>query len=347
MIPLLSRLLLRQRAAAAVLVNVAIATLAYTLAFALRFDFAMPVAMAITLVGTLPLVLACKLVAFWACGVLGGSWRYVNMHDMEEIVRASVLGSTLFLATMVFSLGTTGFPRAVFLLDLLLCTGTMAGTRLLIRWWRDREAHPRVRRIEQLVVIVGAGSAGIRLLEEIESRNHLKCAVVGFVDDDPVKLGLRIGGTPVLGAIDDLPAVIATHGVDEVLVAMPSAPGAILRRIVQHCRDAGVRSRVLPTLSELVEGRVMYTQMREVRVDDLLAREPVHLDLPRVRSLATGKRVLVTGAAGSIGSELCRQICRLRSRGARPLRPSRERHVRSRDGAARALSRRTARARAR
>ncbi len=107
----------------------------------------------------------------------------------------------------------------------------------------------------------------------------------------------RGGGTPAVA-----------HDVTEVLVAMPSAPGAVLRRVVQHCRDAGVRSRVLPTLSELVEGRVMYTQMREVRVDDLLAREPVRLDVPRVRTFVAGTRVLVTGAAGSIGSELCRQI---------------------------------------
>jgi len=293
---------------AAVLVHVAIATLGYTLAFALRFDFAIPMRMARVLVVTLPVVVLCRLAAFWVCGVFRGSWRYINMHDAEDIVRASVLGSAFFLSTMVFLHGVNGFPRAVFLLDLLLCISTMAGSRMLVRWLRDRRERPLVRRIESLVLIVGAGSAGIRLLEEIERRDRLRCAVVGFVDDDPVKLGLRIGGTPVLGRIDDLPALVAAHEVGEVLVAIPSAPGALLRKIVQHCRDAGVRSRVLPTLSELVEGRVMYTQMREVRVDDLLAREPVHLDLPRVRAFASGKRVLVTGAAGSIGSELCRQI---------------------------------------
>jgi FlaA1/EpsC-like NDP-sugar epimerase len=293
---------------AAVLVHVAIATLGYTLAFALRFDFAIPMRVARVLVVTLPVVVLCRLAAFWVCGVFRGSWRYINMRDAEEIVRASVLGSAFFLSTMVFLHGINGFPRAVFLLDLLLCISTMAGSRMLVRWLRDRRERPLVRRIDSLVLIVGAGSAGIRLLEEIERRDRLRCAVVGFVDDDPVKLGLRVGGTPVLGRIDDLPALVAAHEVGEVLVAIPSAPGALLRKIVQHCRDAGVRSRVLPTLSELVEGRVMYTQMREVRVDDLLAREPVHLDQPRVRAFASGKRVLVTGAAGSIGSELCRQI---------------------------------------
>ncbi len=304
----LTPLLLRHRGSAAVFVHAAMVTLAYTLAFALRFDFAIPPNMAATLVLTLPLVLACRLGAFWACGVFRGSWRYLNMHDVEDVVRASVLGSALLLSTVVFLHGMPGFPRAVFLLDLLLSMSIVAGSRLLVRWLRERRERPLVRRIERLVLIAGAGSAGMRLLEEIESRDRLKCAVVGFVDDDPVKLGLRVGGTPVLGRIDDLPALVTEHDVSEVLVAMPSAPGAVLRRIVQHCRDAGVRSRVLPTLSELVEGRVMYTQMREVRVDDLLAREPVRLDVPRVRTFAAAKRVLVTGAAGSIGSELCRQI---------------------------------------
>ncbi|HEY2389513.1 MAG TPA: nucleoside-diphosphate sugar epimerase/dehydratase [Candidatus Binatia bacterium] len=304
----LSGLLLRHRGIAAVGVHLTIVTLAYVLAFSLRFDFAIPQHAAWTLLTTLPLALVCKLLAFWMCGVFAGSWRYLNMRDVEDIVRACVLGSAMFLTSMVFFHGIPGFPRAVFLLDLVLCTGATTTSRLSVRWLRSRRERPLVRRIDNLVLIVGAGDAGVRLLEEIEHRNRLKCAVVGFIDDDPVKLGLRVGGTPVLGRIDDLPALVAEHEIGEVLVAMPSAPGAVLRKVVQHCRDAGVRSRVLPTLSELVEGRVMYTQMREVRVDDLLAREPVHLDQPRVRSFASGKRVLVTGAAGSIGSELCRQI---------------------------------------
>jgi FlaA1/EpsC-like NDP-sugar epimerase len=165
-----------------------------------------------------------------------------------------------------------------------------------------------MRRIEKLVLVVGAGSAGIRLLQEIESRQRLGLGVVGFVDDDPAKRGLRVCGTPVVGTVDDLPALVAKHDVGEVLIAIPSATGARLRRIVERCTQARVRHRVLPTLAELVEGRVMYSQMREVKVQDLLAREPVRLDLVRVRSHLAGRTVLVTGAAGSIGSELCRQI---------------------------------------
>jgi FlaA1/EpsC-like NDP-sugar epimerase len=300
--------LVRHRTAVSILANLALATVGYFLAFALRFDLALPRTAVLVALTTLPLLLACKLLAFWSCGLFSGWWRHVSMRDVESILAAQLLAGGLFLAAMVFLHGLHGFPRSIFLLDLLLGVLLTAGTRLAMRMLRERDRQPGVRRIETLALIVGAGSAGIRLVEEIERRQRLRLAVVGFVDDDPVKLGLRVCGCRVLGRIDDLPTLVAAHEVGEVLIAIPSAPGALLRRIVQRCTEAGVRHRVLPTLGELVEGRVMYTQMREVKVDDLLAREPVRLDAARVRSLVSSRTVLVTGAAGSIGSELCRQL---------------------------------------
>jgi len=298
----------RHRTLATAAVHALLAATAYLVAFALRFDLAIPAGYFVTALETLPLLVASKLAAFWACGLLTGWWQHVSVRDVAAIVRGNLLGAGLFLAGMVFGHGLDGFPRAVFPLDLLLCTAAMAGMRVGIRLAREREARPAVRRVERLALIVGAGSAGIRLLDEIESRRHLKLGVAGFVDDDPGKIGLRIAGVPVLGRLDELPALVAAHEIDEVLIAMPSAPGAVLRRAVRLCREADVRHRVLPTLGELVDGRVMYTQMREVKVDDLLVRAPVQLDLPRVRSFVAGTTVLVTGAAGSIGSELCRQL---------------------------------------
>ena len=300
--------LLRHRTVLTAAANLVLATAAYVAAFSLRFDLSIPWHYARVIAVTLPLLLACKLIAFWAFGLFSGWWRHVSVRDVEGIVRANLLASTLFLFVMVFVRGLGGYPRSIFFLDLLLCTSLLAGARLVIRLLRERGERPAVRRIETLALIVGAGSAGIRLCEEIESRPRLGFAVVGFVDDDPTKRGTRICGTPVLGGIDDLPALVAAHDVGEVLIALPSASGALMRRIVQRCGEARVRHRVLPTLGELVAGRVIYTQMREVQVDDLLAREPVRLDLPRVRSLIAGRSVLVTGAAGSIGSELCRQL---------------------------------------
>jgi len=304
----MSGILMRRRTQLIVAVDLAMATLAYLIAFALRFDLSIPGRYLGLVAVTLPLLLACKLLAFWCFGLSSGSWRHVSARDAEDVARGNLLGSTLFLAGIVFLPGLRGFPRSVFLFDLVLCTVFMGGARLAVRLLRDRQRHAAARRVETFALIVGAGGAGIQLLQEIESRRRLRIAVVGFVDDDPVKLGLRVRGVPVLGTVEQIPALVQQHEVGEVLVAVPSAHGAALRRIVQRCTDAGVRYRVLPTLSELVEGRVIYTQMREVRVDDLLAREPVQLDRARVQSLVAGKTILVTGAAGSIGSELCRQL---------------------------------------
>jgi len=299
---------LRHRGLATVLANLTVATTAYVLAFALRFDMTIPPHFRAALLATLPLLLACKLVGFWYAGVFSGAWRYLGMRDVEDIVRGNLFAWALFLAGMVFLRGPGHFPRSVFLLDPLLCVLLMAGIRLAIQMGLERSRRPKLRRIETLALVVGAGSAGIHLLQEIESRRRLKIAVAGFVDDDPTKIGLRIHGAPVLGPIDELPALVVENGVNEVLIAIPSATGGLMKRIVQRCTEAGVRHRILPTLGELVEGRVMYTQMREVKVDDLLAREPVHLDLDRVHSFVAHRTVLVTGAAGSIGSELCRQL---------------------------------------
>jgi FlaA1/EpsC-like NDP-sugar epimerase len=297
-----------RRLAGTVAFTLVLTIAAYLASFALRFDVSIPAHFVRVILTTLPLLLACKLLAFWSTGLFSRSWSYVSIGEVEEIVRGNLLGSGLFLAAMVFGRGLAGFPRAIFPLDLMLCTAVLGGVRVGIRLARERRSRPAIRRIESLALIVGAGGAGIRLLEEIESRRRGKIAVVGFVDDDRAKLGLRIAGVPVLGRIDDLPALAAEHDVEEALIAMPSASGATLRRIVQRCAEAKLHHRVLPTLGELIEGRVMYTQMREVKVDDLLARDPVRLDLDGVRSLVRDRTVLVSGAAGSIGSELCRQL---------------------------------------
>jgi len=314
MIPRTSRgrelhpLLLRYRNVVTVTVNLGIAAAAYLAAFGLRWDLKVPPDQVRLMLLTLPLLLLCKLVAFRLAGLFSGWWQHVSLRDVQDIVRGNVLGSVLFLVMLVYLRGLHGYPRSVVLLDLLLCSTAMGGSRIAIRIWRERDQRPATRHIESVALIVGAGSAGIRLLDEIESRPHLRTAVAGFVDDDVAKVGLRVSGTPVLGRIDHIPELVPLHDVNEVLVAIPSASGALLRRIVRLCDEARVRHRVLPSLGELVGGRVMFTQMREVKVDDLLAREPVRLDLARVRAFLAGRVVLVTGAAGSIGSELCRQV---------------------------------------
>src|SRR4029453_13523299 len=312
-------LLLRYRTFITVAGNLAIAAAAYLIAFGLRFDFHVPLPQLHLALLTLPLLLICKVVAFRVTNLSSGWWQHVSIRDVQDIVRGNVVGSILFLVALVYTRGLHNFPRSVILVDLLLCIVAMGGARLAIRIWRERDQRPGARQVETVALIVGAGSAGIRLLDEIESRPRLKTAVAGFVDDDVAKVGLRVAGSPGagrirpagppgLGRIDHIPGLVQVHDVNEVLVAIPSAPPATLRRIVRLCDEARVRHRVLPSLAELVGGRVMFTQVGEVKVDDLLAREPVRLDLARVRAFIAGRTVLVTGAAGSIGSELCRQV---------------------------------------
>ena len=298
----------RHRRILTTLGSLGLATLAYVLSFALRFDLRIPPHWIGVLASTLPIMLGAKLIGFHAFGLFSGWWRHVSLRDVEDIAYGNLLGSALLLAGLFFLRGLQGFPRAVLVLDLFLCTTLMAGFRVAVRLLRERAEAPGPRRVDTLALIVGAGTAGIGLLQEMERRRRLRVAVVGFVDDDESKRGLRVCGTPVLGDVDEIPRLVSEHDVGEVLIAIPSAGGARLRRIVERCQEAHVRHRVLPSLGELVEGRVMYTQMREIEVDDLLARAPVRLDLPKVRSLVAGRTVLVTGAAGSIGSELCRQL---------------------------------------
>src|SRR5262245_19325235 len=304
----LRRLIVEHRRVGLVLAGIGIAAGSYVSALALRFDLSLPPDVVPLLLSTLPTLVLCKVLGFWMAGLLSGWWRHVSLRDVIDIVRGNALGSLLFLLAIVFGPGLEGFPRSVFLIDLMICTIVMAGLRVGVRFVRERNGRPAVRRIDTVALIVGAGTTGIRLLEEIESRTHHAMAVLGFVDDDPSKQGTRIAGAKVLGTIDDLPRLLGTREVHEVLVAIPSAPGGVIRRIVQHCTEARVRHRVVPSLAELAEGRVMYTQVRDVKLEDLLAREPVRLDLPQVRSMIADRSVLVTGAAGSIGSELCRQV---------------------------------------
>src|SRR5262245_11649287 len=242
------RLVVEHRRAVLAVAGVGIAAGSYVIALALRFDLSLPSDVIPILLSTLPTLVLCKLLGFWMAGLLSGWWRHVSLRDVVDIVRGNGLGSLLFLLAMVFGPGLEGFPRSVFVIDLVICTIVMAGIRVAVRVVRERNGRQAIRRIDTLALIVGAGSTGIRLLEEIESRARRGMAVLGFVDDDRSKQGARIAGAKVLGTIDDLPRLLGTREVHEGLVAIPSAPGAVTRRIAQHCGEARVRHRVVPSL---------------------------------------------------------------------------------------------------
>jgi len=298
----------RWRSPVLVTANLVLALVAYLAAFALRFDLSVPAQHLGPMLAALPFLLVSKALGFWSAGLYLGWWRHLSVADARDIVRGNAIGSTLFLGAMVFFVGLDGFPRSVFLIDFVLCTTAMGASRLALRILRERTENPGLRHAAEAALIVGAGSAGIRLREEIERHSQSHTAVSGFIDDDTLKAGLRVAGCPVLGTIDMIPEIAARHGITKIIIAIPSAPGHLIRRITERSREAGVACQQLPSLSEIVEGRVLYSQMRKVKVEDLLAREPVELGTPRVQALVRGKTVLVTGAAGSIGSELCLQI---------------------------------------
>ncbi len=273
------------------------------LAWLLRFDFTLPYRSVLAL--SIPVLLLCRLGTMAYYGLLRGWWRYAGIRDGFDILKAVGSGSVLFWFVMWFVLRETAFPRTVYILEALLTAGLLAGVRLLSRAVAEsvREDISSCTR----VILIGAGSAAQTIIREIR-RPDSRYAAVGCLDDDRSKLGIRIDNVRVLGTVDQLPEVLGSEPADEVLIAVPSATGSQMRRFVEICNRANIGFRTVPALKDIIAGQVTVSQLREVSLEDLLGREPVQIDLDAVRRQIVGRTVLVTGAAGSIGSELCRQI---------------------------------------
>jgi len=293
-----------------ILANTLLVTAAYFAAFLLRFDLEVPTNYLDLFWRTLPWLLLCKLSVFGLFGLHQGWWRYITVHDLTAIVQANAIASLTFLLGVVFTTGIAGFPRSVFLLEPLLSVMGVAGVRVLTRMSRERQRARSNVRPRKRTLVIGAGDAGVQLLRELNSNVRLSTSVVGFVDDDSSKIGLQIHGVKVLGPAERIPEIVNRLRIDELLIAVPSARPKELRRILRFCQAAQVPYRALPSIGEIVTGKVIYTQIREVKVEDLLARDPVMIEEDRARAFIGDRTVLVTGAAGSIGSELCRQLAR-------------------------------------
>ena len=276
---------------------------ALLLAWLLRFDFSLP--QRGLLLWAAPLLIAIRLVAIARIGLLHGWWRYTGVSDALDVVKAIAFGSAGFLVVMRFVLGVVAFPRTIYILEALLSIGMLAGVRLLSRVLTESVSEISTSRCK--VMLIGAGSAAQMVIREINGMKDIYEAV-GCVDDDESKLGIRLQGVPVIGSIDQLPVLLATNPVDEILIAVPSATGKQMQRFVQICEQCGTRFKTVPTLRDLITGEGSIREFRDVNLEDLLGRDPVNIDLGSVRNRIEGRAVLVTGAAGSIGSELCRQI---------------------------------------
>jgi FlaA1/EpsC-like NDP-sugar epimerase len=287
---------------------------AWRLAFFLSFDKAVPPFYRHWLdwqvVG---LVVAVNLIVFVLFGFYNRWWRYVSTRDMWGAARGvTVSSSATYLILYAFQPEhTSRLPHRIPALDFLLVLAFVAGTRLLARTLIERPRGGLVARGKE-VLIVGAGDAGQLLVREMQRNPQLHYTPIGFVDDDPRKRGDRIHGVRVLGPTEDLPHVLRDNRPDEVLIAIPSASGSVRKSVVEACRAQNVPVKTLPGLHELIAGDLeLGRQIRPVQVEDVLGRQQVEVDLQAVAAYVREKTVLVTGAGGSIGSELCRQLTRL------------------------------------
>ena len=290
-----------------VLVDLLLAVAANYFAFWLRFDGAIPTAAWSLWAATVPALVLLRGISFVPFHVYDSVWEYVGLRDLRAIVASVTTSSLLFCLLIRGVLGLRAYPRSVFLMDLVLVVFLMASARVGWRLLRERRANTRTRR----VLIFGAGDAGARIVRELLKGGEHGYHPVGFVDDDPAKMGRRIHGVPVLGTRADLPRIIDKTKPTEVLVAIARAAPATFRGVVKELESHKLTIRAMPHLREILDGRARLHDVRDLAVADLLGRVPVGLDMDTVRHLVEGKRVLVTGAGGTIGSELSRQIAEL------------------------------------
>jgi FlaA1/EpsC-like NDP-sugar epimerase len=274
-----------------------------TLAWLLRFEFSFPNLG--VLLAAMPLLIALRLVAMARFNLFHGYWRFTGISDALDIQKAVGISSLAFLILERGVIGEKRFPLSVYLMEMILAVGILIGVRVLARTVLQKTQNAIERDRRKRVVVVGAGCAAAMLLRELPRSGFTP---VALVDDDPSKEGVRLHGVPVVGRISDLPEVVRHFFPDELMIAIPSANGEQMHRIFEICDQSRVRFRTIPGLGDLINGTVTVDQLRDVNLEDLLGRDPVRLNVDSVRRRIAGRVVLVTGAAGSIGSELCHQL---------------------------------------
>lgn len=294
--------------------DAAIFVLALTAAYFFRFELTLAEYDIRQLYNLLLWVVPLKLGIFFVFGLYRGMWRYTGIRDFWKLAQACIVSTLFVMAIILIVHRFAGFSRAVFILDGAVTFLLVGGLRMAIRtyfmsWDRARETNVSLRpKHRKRVLIIGAGAAGEKILREIFENYQLHYEVAGFIDDNPDKLGRTIHGVPVRGSVEKLPEIVERENIEEVLIAIPSAGGEQMRRVVGICKDCNVPYKTMPGIGEIIDGRVSLKALRDVRYEDLLGRQPVELDATGIRNYLDGKRVLITGCGGSIGSELCRQV---------------------------------------
>jgi FlaA1/EpsC-like NDP-sugar epimerase len=295
-------------------VQMVVIALSAVFAFLLRFDFSPPSAYFRHFEYALLTWLLVKIVIFRLAKLDRGLWEYVSIVDVIRVSVANLVASALS-AVVILWLEPAGFPRSIYFLDLMICFLGTAGLRLAVRIGVQVLANSHDCTPQKRTLIYGAGDAGAILLREIRNNPKLGYKIFGFIDDMKTKEGMRVAGVTVLSGGEKLASIVANRNIEVILIALPSATGAQMTRILRLCHAAGVECRTVPSLTDIIKGTGLAGQIREVAVEDLLGRTPIHLEESKISRVLAGKVVLVTGAAGSIGSELCRQIARFHPAG--------------------------------
>ena len=289
----------------------------YFMSYYLRFDFGLHRQYQAKIIATLPLVIAVKIGCFYFCNLYRGMWRFTSIRDVVNIVKAAVISTFLIVGSLLIYNRFDGFPRSVFAIDLCLTILVISALRLLVRIYFEHygssvvladDECPKPRKL----LIIGAGAMGEKIFRLINDNAMRKYSVVGFLDDHPVKIGKMIHGVKVLGKISDINFIAERMNADEALIAIPSASASQMREIVSHCERCGITYKTLPNMGEMINGNVSVGSIRDVAYIDLLGRKDIKLDEDKIDKYIENRVVLVTGAGGSIGSELCRQICRFK-----------------------------------
>jgi FlaA1/EpsC-like NDP-sugar epimerase len=301
-------LILRFRRGLAVAIQLTLVVAANSLAFVLRFDGDVPEWARIAFWQMLPWLVAIRAFTFFPFRLYEGLWRYTSLYDLKVLVGAVSASTAVFYAVASSPVGPPVYPRSIFIIDACLLVLMLGGVRLTRRLYSEFALiQPGAR-----VLIFGAGDAAERIVRDMKTNREFRYNPIGFIDDDVGKLGRRIHGVPVLGTRHDVPRIVQQHRPDEVLIAIPSAESSAVRSIVRVFEPFKIPIKTLPNVTEITGRRLDVGLIRNLSLEDLLTRPPVGLDRAPLRHLIAGRRVMVTGAGGSIGSELCRQIARLK-----------------------------------
>lgn len=292
----------------AILHDIAAAALAWTFAYLLRFNFDLPASYSDEMLQTLLWVVPLQVAIFWKFGLYRGIWHYASLNDLRRIVLAVLLAAALIPFMLWMLRSNLVVPRSVLVLNPLLLILFMGGSRILYRMWKETRFHGRMKLSSEPVLVLGAGDAAVMLSKDLAKNPEWQ--LVGFLDDDSNRRGCMLDGVKVLGTLDELSRWVDHFGIKRVIIAMPARSHQMRQRAIQLCSEAQVEALTVPSFDDLMSGKVAVSQLRAIELDDLLGRDPVTLDNAGLQELLTGSVVMVTGAGGSIGSELCRQVAR-------------------------------------